>query len=68
MKNGAVTRHNGLSVHYPFAIVECLGCDQLEEPGDAQEFLLRFRDEDGCAVTLRIRQPALERLAEALRR
>lgn len=63
-----MARATGLSVHYPFALVECLGCDPLEEPGEAEEFLLRFRDEDGCAVTLRIRQAALERLAEALRR
>ncbi|HZQ75440.1 MAG TPA: hypothetical protein VFB08_21200 [Burkholderiales bacterium] len=63
-----MARASGVSVHYPFAIVECLGCEALEEPGEAQEYLLRFRDEDGCAVTLRVRRPALEVLAQSLPR
>ena len=61
----SVTRASGLSVHYPFAIVEFLGCDKLDE-ADAGELLLRFRDEDGCSVTLRVKLEVLAGLRDGI--
>jgi hypothetical protein len=59
---------NGVSVYYPFALVELvdvLEADGYEETGD---ILLSLRDEDGVVVTVRLRRGLAEALAERLRR
>jgi hypothetical protein len=55
-------RADGVTVYYPFALVELLDCRQIDDDGDG-EVLLSFRDEDGCEVKIRLQR----RLIEALR-
>jgi hypothetical protein len=55
-------RADGVTVYYPFALVDLLDYHQADE-GEDGELLLTFRDEDGATVKVRLRRE----LAEALR-
>ncbi len=48
-------RADGVSVYYPFALVELLDYRELNGREDG-EVSLAFSDEDGCRVTVRIRR------------
>ena len=55
-------RADGVTVYYPFALVDLLDYREAGDGGDG-EVLLAFRDEDGCEVKIRLRRE----LADALR-
>lgn len=57
---------SGLSVHYPFALVEFLSCTETDEHEETGEVLLAFLDESGCRVTLRVRKAVLQLTVERL--
>jgi len=54
-------RADGVTVYYPFALVELLEWRQADEDKDG-EILLTFRDEDGAQVTIRMRRELAEML------
>ena len=56
----------GVSVYYPFALVEFVEAAKTDEHEQTGEVLLHFVDSDGCQVTLRISELALLRLRERL--
>ena len=58
-------RADGVTVYYPFALVELLGCRQVDDH-EAGEILLTFEDEDGCQVTIRLRAVVVEALKARL--
>jgi len=55
-------RADGVTVYYPFALVELHEYREVDDDGDG-DVLLSFLDEDGCKVTVRVRRE----VAEALR-
>jgi len=55
-------RADGVTVYYPFALVDLLDCHPVDDSKDG-ELLLSFLDEDGCRVSIRMRRE----LAEALK-
>jgi hypothetical protein len=66
-KGVPTARADGVTVYYPFALVELLGYREVDDDEDG-EVLLSFLDEDGCQVTVRLRRELLgairARLAE----
>ena len=58
-------RAAGVTVYYPFALVELLDYREADDDRGG-EVLLSFLDEDGCQVTLRIRRELAEALRERL--
>lgn len=65
-RNATPTRRDGVSVYYPFALVELidyLEADGYEECGDV---LLSLRDEDGVMVTVRLSAALARALQERL--
>jgi hypothetical protein len=61
-REGYTPRADGVTVYYPFALVELLGYRRVDD-NEGGEVLLSFADEDGCQVTIRLRVA----VAEALR-
>ena len=59
-------RADGVTVYYPFALVELLGYRRVDDNEDG-ELLLSFEDEDGCQVTIRLRAAVAEALKSRLR-
>jgi invasion protein IalB len=58
-------RADGVTVYYPFALVELLSFREVDD-NEAGEVLLSFMDEDGCQVTVRVRREVLEALKSRL--
>ena len=60
-------RADGVTVYYPFALVQLLGYREVDD-NEGGEVLLSFLDEDGCQVPVRLRRELLDairaRLAE----
>jgi hypothetical protein len=61
-------RSNAVSVYYPFALVELLDIGKTDEHDETGEVLIYFRDADGCQVTVRLTEVALEQLRARLAR
>jgi hypothetical protein len=61
-------RMEAVSVHYPFALVELLEIEKTDEHEETGEVMLYFLDSDGCQVTVRLTQLAIEQLYAALPR
>jgi hypothetical protein len=55
-----------VSVYYPFALVELLDLAKTDEHAETGEVLLYFLDADGCQVTVRLSEWALEQLRAKL--
>ena len=58
-------RADGVTVYYPFALVDLLDINAVDEDGDG-ELLLSFRDEDGAVVKVRLRHELVEVLKSRL--
>ena len=58
-------RADGVTVYYPFALVELLDYRQTGE-GEEGEVLLSFRDEDGAEVKIRMRRELVYVLCDRL--
>ena len=58
-------RADGVTVYYPFALVDLLEINAVDEDGDG-ELLLSFRDEDGAVVKVRLRRELVELLKSRL--
>jgi hypothetical protein len=58
-------RADGVSVYYPFALVDLIDYRKVDDDGDG-DVLLSFYDEDGCQVTIRLRRGLLESLKARL--
>ena len=58
-------RADGVTVYYPFALVDLLDVQQVDENEDG-ELLLSFLDEDGCRVSIRLRKELVEALKARL--
>jgi hypothetical protein len=58
-------RANGVSVYYPFVLVELLGYTQVDD-SEEDELLLSFADEDGCRVTVKVRRAVIAALIARL--
>lgn len=58
-------RADGVTVYYPFALVELLDYRRLDD-NEGDEVLLAFEDEDGCRVTVRVRAVVIEALKARL--
>ena len=58
-------RADGVTVYYPFALVDLLDYRAVDEGGDG-ELLLSFRDEDGAVVKVRLRRELAELLKSRL--
>ena len=58
-------RADGVTVYYPFALVDLLDIDAVDEDGDG-ELLLSFRDEDGAVVKVRLRRELVALLKSRL--
>lgn len=56
----------GVSVYYPFALVELVDIARTDEHDQTGEVLLYFLDSDGCQVTLRVSESTLMQLRERL--
>lgn len=67
-RQGGLTPHqpHGVSVYYPFALVELVDIGKTDEHAETGEVLLCFLDEDRCQVTLRLSPKALEQLRARL--
>ena len=61
----AKPRH-AVSIYYPFALVELADIGETDEHEETGEVMLSFLDSDGCQVTLRLTQQALEQLCQRL--
>jgi hypothetical protein len=59
-------RADGVSVYYPFALVELLDVTKADDHENTGELLLRFLDSDGCQVTLRLTPVAIDQLRARL--
>ena len=58
-------RADGVTVYYPFALVELLDYRRLDD-NEGDEVLLAFTDEDGCRVTIRMSAVVVEALKSRL--
>jgi hypothetical protein len=58
-------RADGVTVYYPFALVELLDFRQADD-GEDGEILLSFRDEDGAEVKVRLRRELAEEIVKRL--
>jgi hypothetical protein len=58
-------RADGVTVYYPFALVELLDYRQVDD-GEDGELLLSFRDEDGAEVKIRVRREVAEEIRKRL--
>jgi hypothetical protein len=58
-------RADGVSVYYPFVLVELLGYSQAGD-SEEDEVLLSFSDEDGCNVTIKVRLSVIAALLSRL--
>lgn len=58
-------RADGVTVYYPFALVDLIDYREVGEDKDG-EVLLSFIDEDGCQVTIRLRRELVEALLARL--
>jgi len=66
-KEGATpTRAAGVSVYYPFPLLELVDIGKTDEHAETGEVLLYFLDSDGCQVTLRVSEYALAQLRTKL--
>ena len=66
-KEGATpTRAEGVSVYYPFPLLELVDIGKTDEHAETGEVLLYFIDSDGCQVTLRVSEYALAQLRQKL--
>ncbi|HUQ25118.1 MAG TPA: hypothetical protein VM140_05560 [Burkholderiales bacterium] len=59
------SRADGVSVYYPFALVDLTGYRRVDDNEDG-EVMLTFLDEDGCTVSVRIRAEVIETLKTRL--
>jgi hypothetical protein len=59
-------RADGVSVYYPFALVELLDVTKTDEHEETGELLLHFLDSDGARVTVRLTPVALDQLRARL--
>ena len=57
---------HAVSIYYPFALVELADIGETDEHEETGEVLLYFLDSDGCQVTLRLTEQALEQLCQRL--
>jgi len=64
-ERSATARADGVTVYYPFALVELLDIRQVDD-GEDGEVLLSFRDEDGAEVKIRVRRELAEEIRERL--
>ena len=60
------TRADGVSVYYPFPLLELVDIGKTDEHAQTGEMLLYFLDSDGCQVTLRLSEYALAQLRAKL--
>jgi hypothetical protein len=58
-------RADGVTVYYPFALVDLLDYREADE-GEDGELLLSFRDEDGAEVKIRVSRELIEVLKARL--
>lgn len=58
-------RADGVSVYYPFALVDLIDYRKVDDDGEG-DVLLSFHDEDGCEVTIRMRGGLVESLKARL--
>lgn len=58
-------RADGVTVYYPFALVDLIDYRKADDDGDG-DVLLSFYDEDGCQVTVRLRRGLVESLKARL--
>src|SRR5262249_53440023 len=59
------TPANGVTVYYPFALVDLLSYREVDDDKDGR-VLLSFVDEDGCEVTIRLHRELVEALKARL--
>ena len=59
-------RADGISVYYPFPLLELVDIGKTDEHAETGEVLLYFLDSDGCQVTLRVSEYALTQLRAKL--
>jgi invasion protein IalB len=64
-REGYLRRADGVTVYYPFALVELLDYRQVDD-NEGGEVLLSFEDEDGCHVTIRLRAAVVAALKSRL--
>jgi len=58
-------RSDGLTVYYPFALVDLLDYCQADDDKEG-EVLFAFMDEDGCRVSIRMRRELVDELKQRL--
>jgi hypothetical protein len=59
-------RAEAVSVYYPFPLLELVEIAETDEHAETGEVLLYFLDSDGCQVTIRLAEYALEQLRAKL--
>jgi hypothetical protein len=59
------SRADGVSVYYPFVLVELLAYTEVDDSEEG-EVLLSFSDEDGCRVTVKVRRSVIAALIARL--
>jgi hypothetical protein len=64
-REGHLPRADGVTVYYPFALVDLLGYREVDDDEDG-ELLLSFRDEDGAEVKVRVRRELVDALRARL--
>jgi hypothetical protein len=66
-KEASTPNHaEGVSVYYPFALLELIDIGKTDEHAETGEVLLYFRDSDHCRVTIRLSEYAFEQLRTKL--
>ena len=65
-QGGCTPTPSGLSVYYPFVLVELLGFSKADGHEETGELLLSFLDESGCRVTIKLSEPLAGELARRL--
>jgi len=58
-------RADGVTVYYPFALVDLISFREVDEDKEG-ELLLSFLDEDGCRVSIRLRREVVDALKARL--
>lgn len=58
-------RADGVTIYYPFALVDLVAYREVDEDEDG-EVLLSFIDEDGCQVTVRLRRKLVAQIQARL--